>query len=91
METFSFTSGVSVVDTIHMENPIRAYRNNQGLTQSQLAELVGVKKAAVSKWEVGNGPSAAAAIRLEQVSDGAVPRWLVRPDLWERPQTTEAA
>lgn len=68
-----------------MANPIKAYREARSLTQKQLGELVGVEKAAVSKWEHGNGPSAVAAIRIERATGGKLPRWKTRPDLWSRP------
>lgn len=32
---------------------IRFYRKKSGLTQSQLAELIGVSSQAISKWETG--------------------------------------
>jgi len=34
-------------------NPIKQARTKKGLTQSQLADLVGVTKASVSGWELG--------------------------------------
>ena len=34
---------------------IRFYRKKSGLTQSQLAELIGVSSQAISKWETGAG------------------------------------
>jgi transcriptional regulator with XRE-family HTH domain len=36
-----------------METPLRAYREREDITQQQLAELLGVSKAAVSRWESG--------------------------------------
>ena len=36
-------------------NFIKIYRKEKGLTQQQLAELVGVTEKAVSKWETGRG------------------------------------
>lgn len=74
-----------------MENAIRHFRANKGLTQEQLGQLVGVQKSAVSKWEVGVAPSASSAIRIEEATNGAVPRWVLRPDLWQRPEQGAAA
>ena len=38
-------------------NFIKIYRKEKGLTQQQLAELVGVTEKAVSKWETGGSLS----------------------------------
>lgn len=35
----------------HVADQIRFYRRQEGLTQEQLAEAMGVSVAAVSKWE----------------------------------------
>lgn len=37
-----------------VENGIRRARNQKGLTQLQLAELLDVDKSTLSKWESGN-------------------------------------
>ena len=37
----------------HVTDQIRFYRRQEGLTQEQLAEAMGVSVAAVSKWEQG--------------------------------------
>lgn len=51
---------------------IRRYREERGLSQKQLAELIGVKNSRVSNWEQGlNRPDAdilAALCRVLQVS-----------------------
>jgi len=59
------------------------------LTQEQLGDLIGVKKALVSKWEKGKAPTPLKAIEIEEATEGKVPRWRTRPDLWEAP--SEAA
>ena len=71
-----------------MGNIIKQFRETRGLTQEQLGELVGVKKAAVCKWEADDDvvPSPMIAIRLEEVSGGVLARWMTRPDLWEPPE-----
>lgn len=44
----------------HVADQIRFYRRQEGLTQEQLAEAMGVSVAAVSKWEQGSSlPSTA--------------------------------
>ena len=37
----------------HVADQIRFYRRQEGLTQEQLAEAMGLSVAAVSKWEQG--------------------------------------
>ena len=64
------------------QNPIRAYRQAKGLTLEQFGALVGVQKAAVSKWEDGRPPSFSKAIEIEQVTGGDLPRHVLRPDIW---------
>lgn len=36
------------------KHPITAFRESHGLTQTQLAEKLGVKGATVTRWENGN-------------------------------------
>lgn len=77
-----------------MENlhPIAAYRVRHGLTLEQFGAMVGVEKAAVSKWEDGIGPSPQNAIKIEQVTGGELLKSVLRPDLWgDAPASTEAA
>jgi transcriptional regulator with XRE-family HTH domain len=67
-----------------VRHPLRAFRENQHppLTQEQLAELLGVRKATVSRWETGTR-------KLDQskLSDVAektgIPARELRPDLAE--------
>jgi len=68
-----------------MENPIKEFREAEQLTQEQMGELAGVKKSAVSKWEDGVAPSAESAKRIEEATGGRLPKWKLRPDLWEPP------
>lgn len=35
-------------------NAIRHYRKNSNMTQKELAEVLGVDKSTVTKWEVGS-------------------------------------
>lgn len=72
-------------------NAIRDFRLIRSLTQEQLGQLIGVQKAAVSKWEAGVPPSAASAIKIEQATGGALPKWKTRPDLWDAPHRSEVA
>lgn len=43
------------MDTYITGNTIRRLREEKALTQTQLAELIGVSSKAVSKWETGKG------------------------------------
>lgn len=72
-------------------NIIRKFRKQRGLTQEQLGEMVGVKKALVSKWEHGLKPAPLCAVRLHDATDGALPKWETRPDLWDAPAQETAA
>jgi transcriptional regulator with XRE-family HTH domain len=36
-----------------MDHPIKRYRDRKGLTQGELAKLLGVSKATISRWEAG--------------------------------------
>lgn len=66
--------------TIH---PIAAYRSLHKMTLSAFGELAGVQKAAVHKWENETGkPSIDAARRIDERTNGALPKWLLRPDVW---------
>lgn len=65
-----------------MENPIKAFRSAKNMTQEQFGRLVGVEKAAVSKWEAGIKPSPEAAKRIEETTGGEISRAAMRPDLW---------
>lgn len=65
---------------------IKQYRTAKGLTQEQLGQLVGVQKAAVSKWEYGEPPSIEAAKKLEEISGGVIAKWMTRPDVWSPPE-----
>ena len=70
---------------------IRDFRLIRNMTQEQLGQLIGVQKAAVSKWEAGIPPSACSAIKIEQATNGELPKWKIRPDLWDAPHQAEVA
>lgn len=52
---------------------IRTARMSKGLTQKQLAEQMGVTRAAVANWETGvSAPTADSLIRLARILDTTV-------------------
>jgi DNA-binding transcriptional regulator YdaS (Cro superfamily) len=53
-------------------------------SQTKLANLLGLKQSTVSYW-AKTGIPAERAVEIETATDGEVPRWLCRPDLWSRP------
>jgi DNA-binding transcriptional regulator YdaS (Cro superfamily) len=71
------------MDRLH---PIKAYRDRHGMTLAEMGALIGVGKAAIFKWEHGLRPPASRAIDIEQATNGELPRWELRPDLWTPPQ-----
>lgn len=73
------------------EHPIKLYRNAKGLSQEAFGAMVGRKKAAVCKWENGVGPNPKTAIEIEEKTEGALPRHVVRPDLWDAPENAEGS
>jgi transcriptional regulator with XRE-family HTH domain len=86
METFLLTPGFEYGNMGGMDHPIKAYRKRCGLTLSEMGALIGVGKAAVFKWEHGLPPPASRAIEFEHATNGELPRWDLRPDLWSPPQ-----
>ncbi len=68
------------------KHPITLYRERLGLTLEQFGKLGGVEKAAVSKWEDGKGPSIENAKVIEDATEGALPKHVLRPDVWEAAQ-----
>jgi transcriptional regulator with XRE-family HTH domain len=51
-------------------NTIRKYRLGLGLTQREVAEMVGIRPATVSEWERGvTCPSVALLLRLAKILD----------------------
>lgn len=67
-----------------METPIKTYLKAKGMTAAAFANLVGVKKAAVSKWMRGHGPSIESAKVIEERTQGELPKEVLRPDVWTR-------
>jgi len=62
-------------------NPLRTYRADQKVTLEQLADVFGVNKTTVLRWEAGQVP----AERVLAVSKKTgIPPYTLRPDLYPR-------
>ena len=54
--------------------------------QRELADLIGVAQQTISYWKVKDMDiPAELAVTLEKGTKGQIPRWKVRPDLWDEP------
>lgn len=60
-------------------------------SEAKLAEACGVSQAAIWKAKVAGRVSANLAIKLERGTSGELPRWRLRPDLWDAPVVQEVA
>jgi len=60
-------------------------------SEAKLAAAAGVSQPAIHKAKNAARVSAELAIKIEAATDGVVPRWQMRPDLWDRPQEGAAA
>ena len=69
-------------------SPITHWRKANGITQAQLGEMVGVKDAAVNKWEKTR-PPAERVLKLSEVT--RIPPHRLRPDLYPAPDMQGAA
>ena len=64
---------------------IKEHRKNAGLSQDMVAELVGVSRQAVTKWEVGQStPSTENLIRLAQIFGTTVDQLIAAPPSAEK-------
>lgn len=66
---------------------IKSARGKRGLTQQQLASIIGAKQNEVSRWEAGSTPRADTAVKLADALD-VRERWLITG---EGPMEREAA
>lgn len=71
------------------ENPFDEVVRRVG-SQAKLGELVGKRQSTVSYWAKQGLIPAESAVELERATDGAVPRWIARPDLWEEPSEAKS-
>lgn len=49
-------------------HPLKTYREIQGLTQEALAELIGVTRVTVNRWENGRRPGVTDAERVAEIT-----------------------
>lgn len=60
------------------------------------ALIVALGTSKIALWQIATGwrgkrPSPERAIAIEQATNGIVPRWVTRPDLWDAPETQKVA
>lgn len=64
-------------------------------SEGKLAEAAGCSQVAINKAKKrvaeGGRVSAEMAVALERATKGAIPRWRLRPDLWEPPSDPHLA
>lgn len=73
-------------------NALIDYRKRNDITQEALAELLGVTQGLVAHIENGRRkPSAALARIVEQVTDGAVSKSVLRPDIYPPDEFKQSA
>lgn len=61
-------------------NPLKAYRQREGITQGQLADQLGVERVTVARWEVGIRKIDRKSLKAVAAKTGIHPKDL-RPDL----------
>lgn len=62
---------------------LKTYFEKHGISQAELASRVGVSPSMVSQWLSGHRPIAAEkVIPIEQATEGACPRYELRPDIY---------
>lgn len=61
-------------------------------SQGRLAQAIGSSQSAVSRMLLKDIPVAAeVAVAIERATNGVIPRWQLRPDLWDAPASEQAA
>ena len=59
-------------------------------SEAKLGEACGVSQTSIWKAKRAGRVSAELAVSIERATNGAVPRWQLRPDLWPAPQDDAA-
>lgn len=71
------------------EHPLRQYRREHDLSQTELADRLGITQDAVSKIErYDRQPGPILARRIDRVTEGEIPCHQLRPDIWSPSDTT---
>jgi DNA-binding transcriptional regulator YdaS (Cro superfamily) len=70
--------------------PILAAIKDLG-SEAKLAHAAGVSQPAIHKAKNAERVSAELAVKIEVATGGRVPRWELRPDLWQAPSQEDAA
>ncbi|WP_082476072.1 YdaS family helix-turn-helix protein [Methylobacterium sp. Leaf99] len=60
-------------------------------SEAKLGSACGVSQGAIWKAKRAGRVSGELAVAIERATKGAVPRWQLRPDLWDSPIATEVA
>jgi DNA-binding transcriptional regulator YdaS (Cro superfamily) len=55
-------------------------------SETKLATACGVSQAAIWKAKKAGRVSADLAVKIESATNKAIPRWRLRPDLWDAPE-----
>lgn len=64
-------------------NPIRAYREQRGLSQAAFGRLVGIPQTTIASYETGaRNPSHRTAKRIHAQTHGGLPVHALRPDIF---------
>lgn len=78
-----------------LENPIIRAAINIAGSQAKLADAVGVRQQTISKLLLCQREkiSGEIAVGIHQATEGKVPKWTIRPDLFDAPveQSVEVA
>jgi DNA-binding transcriptional regulator YdaS (Cro superfamily) len=72
-------------------NQLRQNIRSAGLTVREVAKRANIAEAHIHVLLTGQRRRcpASAAVRIEAATDGAVARWMLRPDLWPPPESTQ--
>ena len=64
---------------IQIDENIRKYRRKKGLSQQDLADIIGVSHQAISKWERGeNYPDLLSLVSLSQFFEVDINHWVYK-------------
>jgi DNA-binding XRE family transcriptional regulator len=76
---------------VGMEHPLATYRKQLGFTLTQMGILLGCTRGTAHKWEHGIAPAPKTAQKIARITNGMVPLWSLRPDIWPPPGSDKEA